>query len=67
MLPCYFGDLCELVNQLSDLEQALRPGRTRHAVHRLVHRFDALIDQIAGLSLLEESTPVNDVEAPGGP
>lgn len=38
MLPGFFGDLCELVNALCDLEDAMPPSVHQYALHALPPR-----------------------------
>lgn len=66
MLPVYFGELCELANALEDLEAAMPPSKHQFALHRLVHRFDDLLDLIVEAHFLEAPAH-NNYEAPTGP
>ena len=63
MLPPYFGPLCEIVNALEALEQALPPTSWQYTLHALLHRFDALLDAMAEDALIR-GAPVNRYEAP---
>ena len=67
MLPDYFGALCDLVNELADLEERLPQSAVRLYLHMLVHRFDTLIDSLADLILLEVEAPANQYEGPHCP
>lgn len=66
MLPCYFGDLCALVNALEDLEALLPPSKHQYALHQIVHLFDAVLDRVVEDALVG-APAVNNDAAPGGP